>query len=1448
MTGDKNLLFGVLAVQLRGLSPQSLVEAGALWAVSPSRSLSEILLERGALKEADCAILARLVDDAIEAAGGDVEAAISGLGLESGVSAILAAGGPDSAEAAAFATQLGLSGGVAVTEGAIAALHEEPGRYASDREFSRGGMGRILLVHDGYLERDVALKELLPLAADTDATMAHDSPKYGSSEVMARFLREAKVTAQLEHPGIVPVYEVGRRRNGVLYYTMRLVQGQTLSQKIAGSADLEARLRLMNPFLDLCQAISYAHSRGVIHRDIKPANVMIGRFGETVVIDWGLAKVRGKDDPYVEQLREGLTLNSSINDSESLRTQHGARLGTPHYMSPEQAEGRIEAIDERSDVFALGSVLYEVLTGQKAFAGKSVHAILSKVIHDDPAPIRTLEPHIPPELAGICEKAMRKRPADRYRSAAELAEDIARYQAGALVQAYRYSTTEVLWRYYRRNRALVHTAAAGVCLLAALGVYSYIAIAQAYEREYGQRLSAQAAQEAEAEARGVAERAAAEEAIARALAEEKSYLAQIRLAEWYLDERRFSEAQELLWAAPPERRGWEWGHLLLKASNERLIVNDAAMAIWSPDGERLAVSQRDALPHIVSAADGLVTGRLQPPGREAGGPVTGPLRYSHLAYSPDGRFIAGVTIAGELTVWDAARLEATAHRRLSEESGGSTTARGLSYSADGALAAAVHSQGITVLTTDTWGPFATIAADATAADFTPDGKGLVATLREGRVLVWDTTAKRERYVAAGSAPIIHPGRNELGVLEGGVLVFRRLDSDRIIHTVTPPPGPPPPCWAWSPADGATVAYAQGGEVSVAAYATGDALVRGRHGSDVTALRFSADGAFVAALGVADSSVSVWDAHTGAPLAQYVLPLPGGARDLSFHPHTAEILAMSATPEVQRGVVRPAARSLDTWTAAYPIRISDRLDADRERAVFSSGSSGQVTSVFDRRTAEGYRIATGGGQTGPADLAPDGGRAVLTLDGYTCGVWNLADKRIAGVFAEHERSVDAVSFSPDGRQVASADAAGTVYVWDASSMAISARLSIAEEPGGLYIAFAPDGEHLIVSCRKTGLSEWHIGRGERTGRFETGNASSGSLFVTDSSPALVVTRNEGGSIAAWDWTSGQPVSALPALAGGVFRYVPAPEMSRAFAAIAAGMAVLDESGMNHITTLGDSAWRASRSIVPVGEREVWVVDSAGRVAALRSLPAELPLRTVTQEAFMAWRRRELAEGTPAKTALTDEMYAIQTTEWWERIARALAGYHAGAVLDPHGEAALTALSTTLGLLEDERILGVAVRPEGRMEATIGRAGRTFSAHIAPIAPIERSLEVSLRIPEAIALLESQLDLLDTGGDGLSAANRREAAKRGIHLADDADLDGLIVPGGAGSAAEGQLRAARLCGGDRIVAIDGQAIDSLATARRLCGEILSGLRAGTPVTVAYTVERGAYQLIRLRYVVE
>jgi len=307
----------------------------------------------------------------------------------------------------------------------------DPDRYQIVAEHGRGGLGRVYRAHDKELGRDVALKELL-------------EPTFRSE---ARFLREALITARLEHPGIVPVHEAGRWPDGTPFYAMKLVAGRPLSKIIEKVTTLEARLALLPNLIAVADAIAYAHDRNIIHRDLKPSNVIIGEFGETIVIDWGLAKeIDAKEGdgepaegPYRTRAGSDLTVTGSI-------------LGTPAYMSPEQ--GRGDQVDTRSDVYALGAMLYQICTGAvpPADAGAANFRASMRRVQED--------------LATIVMKSLAPEPAKRYADASALAADLRAFEAGARIAARSYSLPAALkhWIWHHKGLAL------SIAIPAAIGV------------------------------------------------------------------------------------------------------------------------------------------------------------------------------------------------------------------------------------------------------------------------------------------------------------------------------------------------------------------------------------------------------------------------------------------------------------------------------------------------------------------------------------------------------------------------------------------------------------------------------------------------------------------------------------------------------------------------------------------------------------------------------------------------------------------------------------------------------------------------------------------------------------------------------------------------------------------------------------------------------------------
>jgi len=324
-------------------------------------------------------------------------------------------------------------------------------RYAVAAEIGRGGLGRVLRARDLELDRAVAIKEL---HADDD-----DSRR--------RFVREALITARLQHPSIVPVYEAGRWADQSPFYAMKLVAGRSLDKVIATAKTLSARLAIVPMILAVSDAIAYAHAERVIHRDLKPHNILVGAFGESIVIDWGLAKDLSIDD------HEALPVGP-YRSANADQTVAGSVLGTPAYMAPEQAAG--EDTDERADVYALGAILYHLISGRSPHADSSIERILERAVSGDIEPLNAVEPDAPVDLLAIVAKAMAHDRDARYRDAKALADDLRRFTTGKLVAAHHYTLSQRAMRWLRRYRAVALVATAALAALIVFGAWSFHSI------------------------------------------------------------------------------------------------------------------------------------------------------------------------------------------------------------------------------------------------------------------------------------------------------------------------------------------------------------------------------------------------------------------------------------------------------------------------------------------------------------------------------------------------------------------------------------------------------------------------------------------------------------------------------------------------------------------------------------------------------------------------------------------------------------------------------------------------------------------------------------------------------------------------------------------------------------------------------------------------------------
>jgi WD40 repeat protein len=1052
--------------------------------------------------------------------------------------------------------------------------------YAVQGVLGKGGMGVVYKAQQIALRRTVALKMILH--AD-----------HAGADERRRFQAEAEAVAQLQHPNIVQVHEVGEHK-GVPYFSLEFCPGGSLETQLDGTPWEPKRAAAL--VQTLAQAMHAAHQAGLVHRDLKPGNVLLTADGTPKITDFGLVK----------------RLDVQGN------TQTGAVVGTPSYMAPEQAGGKGKEVGPAADVYTLGAILYELLTGRPPFRAATVLETVYQVLHTEPVPVRRLQPKTPKDLETICHQCLEKEPGKRYASAAALADDLRRFSAGEPVTARPVGAVSRLAKWAQRRPAVAALVLA-VTLVAGLGLGGIL-------WAYGEAVQQRRAVEKEAErtshekeradANAADARSAAEQAKEKAAAAERekqaalwqTYMARVGRADAQILAGELPGAMRTLDSIELAQRGWECRLLRRRAEGTRLTLRGHTAPVFavafSPDGSHLATASNDGTVKVWDVTRGTELATLR--GHRAG--------VGSVAYSPDGSRIASGSGDGTVKVWDAnSGTEITTLR------GHTDSVHCVAYSPDGSRLATGDNQKAKVWDTKTNAEVVTLRGhtdSVMSVAYSPDGSRIATASgnHDRTVKVWDAKSGTEIATLRGhTAQVFSVAFSS----DGSYLTSASYDGVRV----------------WDAKNG------------------GEVLNLGGKGSTVLSVAYSPDGSRIAC--ASDDTVKVWDARSGTE----VLTLRG---------HSARVNSVVYSPDGSRMATASDDQTVKVWDTNGGREVPSLqghagavtcVTYSRDGSHIASASSDNTVKVWDAKS--GTEIATLRGHTACVNsvaFSPDGSRLasgsedkmvkvwdakasteIATLRGHTAevlgGVRSVAyspdGSRLASASWNSVKVWDAktgtevvtlrghshVAYSPDGSRIASASGGGTVKVWDAKSgtevMSITLRARTGVVP---CVTYSPDGSR-IISSSDDGVQVWDARSGIE---LLTLQGHRGRVPSVASSPddSRIATASFDNTVKVWDAKSGNDVLTLHGHAAKVYSVAFSPDGTRL--ASASGdetVKVWDASnGSEDATLCGHAGLVYSVAYSPDGLRlasasadetvKVWDVKRGTEVATLRGHTGEV----------------------------------------------------------------------------------------------------------------------------------------------------------------------------------------------------------------------------------------------------
>jgi WD40 repeat protein/tRNA A-37 threonylcarbamoyl transferase component Bud32 len=1026
------------------------------------------------------------------------------------------------------------------------------GDYELLEEIARGGMGVVYKARHLSLDRVVAVKMIL-------------SGQLATAGDVERFYAEARTAANLQHPNIVAIHEVGQFE-GQHYFSMDYIEGQSLAARTRDHPLSASQAAVY--VAKVADAITYAHQRGVLHRDLKPANVLIDGAGQPRVTDFGLAK---------------------RIEADAKLTASGAVLGTPSYMPPEQAGANRGQVGPASDVYSLGAVLYELVTGRPPFAGPTPLDTLLQVLSDEPVPLRQLQPKLPRNLETICLKCLHKDPGKRYCTALDLAEDLRRFLAGEPILARPVGISERALRWVKRRPVVAGLLAAlivAICGLIIGGIWFTVRLENALDVAENKRLAADASADAESKAKVKAqeEKERADEAERKKgeqllLAEQRGYDLQIALARRDLDDGDIGSAQDTLSRCRKDLRHFEHGYLLRLCQRRLQTLRGHASSIlavtYSPDGKRLAsasggevkiwdtttgqqmraLSVTALLLKLAFSSDGkrlsglgfepgpfafvktweVATGRelatIKLPNKP-GGRVT---------LSPEGRLITAFD--QNVTSWDV-----TGHELRSFQLQGTVAGANcwLTISPDGQRLAASGSNSVNVWAFASGQQVCSLrthddTGQGTGVVFSPDGKRIATAAADG-IRVWDAT---------GNMTLTMTGHADNVTCLAFSPDSRRLASTSADRTVR----------VWEAATGRQIAVFKGHPDCVLCLAfapDGESLASGdlrgnvnvwetpfgkdaivcSHSGVGHAVAFSPDSKYLAS---GSDTIKIWNPATGKETKAFQGNMHGGACLLVWSPDGHQVLSGHYDGKLMAWDVASGKEAALTFAGHAPPGPKST-----GTITFGPGNAGSSSNDIKKGPDGSYivqgKVVTGLTVYGLA-ISADGKRLASASHDKTVKVWDTATGRELLTFKEHSDQVHGVAFGPDGRRIASVGARDRLIVWDsATGKTIFSRPPHAPRDVIFAVAWSPDGKWLALASWNKMITVCNAATGEEVFTLRGHNNWVKCLAFSADSKRLV-SGSKDQTVKVWDLATQQEVLTLKGHQAGVVGVAFAPDGRR-----------------------------------------------------------------------------------------------------------------------------------------------------------------------------------------------------------------------------------------------------------------------------------------------------------------